>query len=75
MTLPTKTAFLKNGQLTADFSEEIQLSDNTLTITPVRDTTITVYVINQSPLFLQQNIVVNFLESGAEVVIYGLYQM
>ena len=70
-----KTVFLKNGELTAHFSEEIQLSDNTLTITPVRDTTITVYVINQSPLFLQQNIVVNFLEPGAEVIICGLYQM
>jgi Fe-S cluster assembly protein SufD len=70
-----KTVFLKNGELSANFSEEISLSDHTLTITPVRNSVITVYVINQSPAFNQQNIVVNFLEPHAEVVIYGLYQM
>ncbi|MDP1574890.1 MAG: SufD family Fe-S cluster assembly protein [Coxiellaceae bacterium] len=73
--LQTKTVFLKNGELTANFSEAISLSDQTLTITPARDNTITVYVINQSPLFSEQTIIVNFLEPGAEVVIYGLYQM
>src|SRR3990167_4817482 len=56
-------------------THEIVLQNDTLTITPDRDSRITLYITNHFPDFHAQNIIVNFLSSGAEVNIFGLYEM
>lgn len=66
--------YLNNAILSAT-SSEVSWQHGTLTITPARDSKITLYISNQFPAFTAQNIVVNFLAPGAEVVIYGLYRM
>jgi Fe-S cluster assembly protein SufD len=70
-----KTISIVNGKLQAFASEEVRWCDHTLTITPLRDSKITLYITNESPDFTEQNIIVNFFESGSSVDIFGLYHM
>jgi len=65
---------LRNGELTTDLplTDEIRFLDNVLTLNPLRNQKIVLYVHNDSAAFDAQAIEVNFRHPGAKVDIYGL---
>ena len=69
-----QTATIINGQLNSptDLSNQINIHENNITISPLKNSTIILYLINENSI--KQNITVNFLEQHAEVNIFGLYR-
>lgn len=70
-----KTIFLNNGKLEGAITEEMVLQDNVLTISPLRDSHIILYIADNSPDFSAQTISVNFNQPHATVQIFGYYRM
>lgn len=70
-----KQFVIYNGELrsSVDASHEMVMHENTVTISPLRDSKITLYIINNNLQSLKQTIIVNFRELHAEVSIFGLY--
>lgn len=67
---------LRNGVLENPVNaSQVVLHGSVLTVTPVRDSKITLYISNDFPHFSEQTIIVNFFEPGASVEIFGLYRM